>query len=61
VAEAIYCDCCPLLPNRLCYPEFLPEQANQYFYNDVNELVPKLKFVLDQPGDANFQIKMLKG
>jgi glycosyltransferase involved in cell wall biosynthesis len=47
VVEAIYCDCYPILPNRLAYPEHLPNQA-KYFYNSFDELCAKLeKAILD--------------
>jgi glycosyltransferase involved in cell wall biosynthesis len=44
VVEAIYCDCFPLLPDRLAYPEHLPkEQSDHYLYPDFNGLVTRLK------------------
>ncbi len=47
VVEAIYCGCQPLLPKRLAYPELLPENASANFYNNFEELVEKLKFLLE--------------
>ena len=33
VVEAIYCNCFPILPKRLAYPEHLPKELySQYFY-----------------------------
>lgn len=43
VVEALYCDCYPLLPRRLTYPELLP--ADRYpdnFYQGFDDLVRKL-------------------
>ena len=43
VVQAIYCNCQPLLPRRLAYPEHLPkEQHAQYFYADFAGLVSRL-------------------
>lgn len=44
VVEAIYCGCFPLLPDRLAYPEHLPQgQHEQYLYSDYHSLVTRLK------------------
>ncbi len=44
VVQAIYCDCMPLLPNRLSYPEHVPEELHEiYLYNNFEELVEKLR------------------
>jgi hypothetical protein len=40
--EAIYCNCYPILPNRLAYPEHMPNNAS-IFYNDFDELCKKLE------------------
>ncbi|MEM8909874.1 MAG: DUF3524 domain-containing protein [Bacteroidota bacterium] len=37
VVEAIYCQCIPLLPRRLAYPEHLPKGQQQNHYYDSNE------------------------
>lgn len=43
VVEAIYCSCYPLLPERLAYPEHLPEPDQQYcFFSDDTALVERL-------------------
>lgn len=42
VVEAIYCNCFPILPNRLAYPEHLPNHAD-LFYCDFDELCQKLE------------------
>jgi glycosyltransferase involved in cell wall biosynthesis len=47
VAEAIYCYTLPLLPNRLSYPEILPEKFHQQFlYQNEEDLHQKLKLLL---------------
>ena len=42
VVEAIYCNCYPILPSRLAYPEHLPNQEEK-FYNSFKELTQKLE------------------
>jgi len=43
IVEALYCDCCPLLPKRLTYPELVPyEKHSDVFYHDFQDLVGKL-------------------
>ena len=49
VVEAIYCNCFPLLPNRLAYPEHLP-LSDDMFYNNFEELCIRLKNLI-----VNFQ------
>lgn len=42
--EAIYCNCHPILPNRLAFPEHLPESVRaEHLFNDEEELYRKLK------------------
>ncbi len=44
VVQAIYCNCQPLLPKRLAYPEHLPEERHAgYFYRDFDDLVGRLR------------------
>jgi glycosyltransferase involved in cell wall biosynthesis len=44
VIEAARMGCIPLLPNRLSYPEIMPEEYhNEVLYSDINELVTKLE------------------
>ena len=53
VMEAIYCGCHPLLPNRLSYPELIPESLQQpllhapILYEDEDALFEIMKRVLD--------------
>ena len=43
VMEAIYCETSPLLPNRLSFPELIPNQFHSdHFYQNENELNEKL-------------------
>ena len=42
VVEAIYCGCHPILPNRLAYPEHLPNHPH-LFYNNFEEFCEKLE------------------
>lgn len=43
VVQAIYCNCLPLLPKRLAYPEHLAEDLHSdYFYDDFAGLVERL-------------------
>ncbi len=47
VIEAAYCNCYPLLPHRLAYPEHFPGSDNdRFFYLDHNDLYEKLKSLL---------------
>jgi len=43
VVEALYCDCFPLLPKRLAYPDLIPPEYHpQCFYEDIDDLVDRL-------------------
>ena len=46
VVQAMYCGVTPLTPNRLVYPEHI-NHDNQYSYQDKNELLKKLKQLID--------------
>ncbi len=47
VIEAVCCNCYPLLPRRLAYPEHFPGRKNhQFFYSDYRDLRQKLKYQL---------------
>ncbi|MCP4746846.1 MAG: DUF3524 domain-containing protein [Desulfobacteraceae bacterium] len=48
VVEAIRHRCLPLLPNRLSYPEIIPQAYhNDFLYNDQQDLIAKLGRLLD--------------
>lgn len=53
VQEAIYCGCHPVLPNRLGYPELIPETHHEpllhapILYEDADELFAVLRGILE--------------
>ena len=50
VAEAIRSGCRPLLPNRLSYPELVPEQFHaEVLYDSEEELQRRLRMLLESP------------
>ncbi len=43
VVQALYCNCCPILPKRLAYPEHIPaERHGEFFYEDFDDLIGML-------------------
>jgi len=47
IMEAIYCNTYPLLPNRLTYPDLLPnEWHSSHIYTDDDDIVNKLKWCI---------------
>jgi len=51
VVEAMYCGCIPLLPNRLAFPEHIPEKyRSQLLYESEADFIQKLKSMI-----LNFQ------
>jgi len=47
VVEAIYCNCLPLLPNRLAYPEHVPKLLHpMYLYQNLVDAKEKMKDLL---------------
>jgi len=51
VVEAMYCNCKPLLPSRLAYPEHIPELLHPtFFYKDQNDLIKRLQGLLFHVG-----------
>ncbi len=54
VVEAIYCNCFPVLPKRLAYPEHIPEKYHdEHFYDSDNTFYQMLKKCLITFGDRN--------
>jgi len=55
IVEAIRHGCAPLLPNRLSYPELIPEHLHKYFlYRDGDELFHKLmNLITELPNPGN--------
>jgi glycosyltransferase involved in cell wall biosynthesis len=50
VAEAVWCGAQPILPNRLSYPELVPDSArDSVLYDSEDELVAKLAAALTSP------------
>ena len=43
VVEAMYCDCFPILPNRLAYPEHLPKEIQRDYLYEEGELEIRLE------------------
>ena len=55
IAEAIYCNTYPLLPDRLTYPEIYNHKINNHlFYIDKNDLVSKLESLIKK-NDINLK------
>jgi len=47
VIEAMLMGCVPLLPDRLSYPEILPEEFHEYFlYKNRQDLIEKLLLII---------------
>ena len=56
VMEAIYCQTYPILPNRLSYPELIPNQLHKkIIYNNDEELYEKIVGFIDNYDKQNFQ------
>lgn len=50
VLEALYCGCYPLLPDRLSYPELLPDPYHQaHLHHDLDDLIASLKWAVENP------------
>jgi glycosyltransferase involved in cell wall biosynthesis len=53
VVEAIYCNCYPLLPNRLAYPMHIPqEKSSLHLYDTEEELLHKMRALLGHYPDS---------
>ncbi len=58
VVEAVYCGCRPLLPDRLAYPELIPEKLRQkVFYSGNDELIIRLREMLSDSTPANDRLR----
>lgn len=58
VVQAIYCQCQPLLPRRLAYPEHLPADRHDcYFYADFADLLERLRRLLQQPQPVDPELR----
>ena len=48
VIEAVRWGCLPLLPNRISYPEIIPEELHSDFiYQDNRDMADKLAFIIE--------------
>lgn len=58
VVEAIYCECIPLLPDRLAYPEHIPlDLKERYLYQNKEELYSKIhRLVIDKGRHSDKQV-----
>jgi glycosyltransferase involved in cell wall biosynthesis len=53
VVEACYCDCFPILPHRLSYPELIPpEYHDACLYDDLDGLLARLRLAILQVQEA---------
>ena len=58
VVQAIYCDCTPLLPRRLAYPEHLPAAfRDRLLYDDFDALLVQLRQALIRPAGPFPQLR----
>ena len=58
VVQAIYCNCTPLLPSGLAYPEHLPANRHaHYLYDDYDALVERLRERLDDPSPTDDEFR----
>lgn len=56
VVQAIYCNCHPLLPQRLAYPEHLPGADHaDFFYTDFDDLLARLRDLLGRPAERDLR------
>lgn len=47
LVESMYCNCYPILPDRLVFPEHIPDQFHdEFLYHDKSELIDKLEFAI---------------
>jgi glycosyltransferase involved in cell wall biosynthesis len=50
VVQALYCNCTPLLPRRLAYPEHLPEAMQENcLYDNIDDLLGRLREMITNP------------
>ncbi len=47
VVEAMYCDCFPILPNRLAYPEHIPKEIQRDYVYEEGELEMRLETAIE--------------
>ena len=50
VVEAMYCHCYPILPERLSYPELIPQAVHaRHLYRDFAGLMERLRWAVTHP------------
>jgi glycosyltransferase involved in cell wall biosynthesis len=50
--EAMYCNCYPILPNRLAYPELIPaELHDRHLYDNEDGLLERLRWSVEHPDE----------
>jgi len=49
IMKAVLSGCIPVLPNRLCYPEFFEDM---FLYNDLDEAIDKIGLFAESPNEA---------
>ena len=49
IMKAVLSGCIPVLPNRLCYPEFF---ENMFLYSDLDEAIDKIGLFSESPDEA---------
>jgi len=48
VVEALYCNCCPILPGRLAYPEHIPpSRRDEFLYGSFDQLLEMLRYRIE--------------
>ena len=58
VVQALYCQCTPLLPRRLAYPEHLPEALHdRYLYHNFADLLGRLRELLNNPVQKSEELR----
>lgn len=57
IVQAIYCGAVPLLPDRLAYPQHIPEEMKEaLMYDGVDKLTLKLKSLLSSIGTIDQEV-----
>jgi len=57
IVEAMYCDCLPLLPNRLSYPQHIGDSGDSYLYDTDEAFKSKLKKMILDAGKEETSLR----
>lgn len=50
LVQAMYCNCYPIVPKRLAFPEHIPEELHyEFVYNNQADLIEKLEYAITNP------------